>query len=618
MEDKELAKYEFKAEMKQLLNLIIHSLYTHPEVFLRELVSNSSDALNKLRFRLLTDSNILDSDAELKIKLELDAENQLFSIEDTGIGMTREDLIEQIGTIANSGTLNFLKNLKQQKEQNQANLIGQFGVGFYSVFMVTDEVTIETRSADSDSTAWRWVSNGQETFTIEKSDREKRGTKISFKLKDEYKDFAQEWKIKSILNKYSNFVDFPIYIGDEKVNNLTAIWHKKKDDITEEELFDFYTFISNDYQKPLGHIILNIEGNINFKSIIFIPETPPNNLFRDASEKTLHLYSNRVFIQDDANELLPDYLRFVKGVVDTEDLPLNVSREVTQKSPIMTKIKNVLIGKILTELEDWANNNEEKFLKFHNNFSSIFKLGVNSDFANKNRLVELLRFRSSNMTDKKLTSLNGYVSRMKSDQNEIYYISGAHIDMLEKNPNLEYFKKNDIEVLYLTDPVDIFTVPYIGKYDDKELKSIDKADIDFKKDENKQNTLDEETSNSLLERFKEVLKDKVEDVSISSRLVESPATLVMSKTGIDPQMEKMMQMMDKDFTASKRIMEINLEHKLLQNLARLHSKDAQSPIVENAILQLFDGCMLIEGYMKNPSLFVQRMNDFITQATENK
>jgi len=615
MEDKAFAKYEFKAEMKQLLNLIIHSLYTHPEVFLRELVSNSSDALNKLRFRRLTDTNIIDLDEELKIIIELDNENKIFSIEDTGIGMTRDELIEQIGTIANSGTLNFLKNLKQGKEQSFANLIGQFGVGFYSVFMVTDEVTVDTRASSPDSTAWRWVSSGQETFTIEPSERTKRGTKISFKLKVDFNEFSEDWKIKSVLNKYSNFVDFPIFIGTERVNTTTALWQKKKDDITEEELLDFYKYISNDYQKPLGHIILNIEGNINFKSIIYIPETQPNNLFSNASEKSLHLYSNRVFIQDDAKELLPDYLGFVKGVVDTEDLPLNVSREVTQKSFLMGKIKNVIVGKILSQLEEWADKDNEKYVKFFNNFGSIFKLGVNSDFTNKNRLVELLRFQSSKTKDGEMTSLNGYVSRMNSNQNEIYYLSGAHIEIIQKNPNLEYFNKNDIEVLYLTDPVDIFTIPYLGKYNDKELKSIDKADIDIKKDDSKNVAIDEESSKSLLERFKEVLKDKVEDVTVSSRLVESPATLVIGKLGIDAQMEKMMQMMDKEYTASKRIMEINLEHQLLQNLARLHKEDADSKLVENSILQLFEGCMLIEGYMKNPTEFVKRMNEFITEAT---
>ncbi len=609
-------KFEFKAEMKQLLHLIIHSLYTHPEVFLRELISNSSDALNKLRFRRLTDSNILSPEEELKITLYLDKENHGFAIEDSGIGMSKEDLISQIGTIASSGTLNFLKNLSDKQEKLDANLIGQFGVGFYSVFMVTDEVTIETRSAEPDSLAWKWVSSGSDSFEILPSDRTNRGTKISFKLKDEYKDFAEDWKIESILNKYSNFVDFPIYIGDKKINTVTAIWQKRKDDISEEELFDFYKYISNDYQKPLGHLVLNIEGNVNFKSIIFVPDTPINNLFNDTREKTLQLYSNRVFIQDDAKELLPEYLRFVKGVVDTEDLPLNVSREVTQSSPAMLKIKNVIVGKILSLFEEWADKDIEKYMKFYKNFGSLFKTGLNSDFSNKSRLMELLRFESSAKPKGEYTSLNGYISRMNDKQNEIYYISGNHIDIIEKNPNLEYFKKNEIEVLYLTDPIDIFTVPYLREYDGKPLKSIDKSDINIDSKLEEKTDVSEDSQNKVIERFKSVLKDKVEDVVPSSRLIDSPATLVVGNQGLDPQLEKMMQMMDKEYTASKRILEINMSHKLIKNLIEKISGTPDDEIIDNAINQLFEGALLIEGYMKNPIDFVKRMNEFMTKATE--
>lgn len=618
MEEKnsEQTRYEFKAEMKQLLNLIIHSLYTHPEVFLRELVSNSSDALNKLRFRRLTDSNIIDPEEELKITIELDKDANTFSIEDTGIGMSREDLINQIGTIASSGTLNFLKNIKESKQAFDTGLIGQFGVGFYSVFMVTDQVVVETRSAEPNSEAWKWVSNGENDFVIEPSGRTKRGTRITFTLKEEYKDFAQDWHVKSVLNKYSNFVDFPIYIGTEKVNTVTAIWQKKKDEIGVDELFEFYKYISNDYQKPMAHLILNIEGNINFKSILFFPETSPNTLFRDSNEKTLHLYSNRVFIQDDAKELLPEYLRFIKGVVDTEDLPLNVSREVTQASPVMTKIKNVLVGKILSQLEEWAEKDNEKYMKFYKNFGSLFKTGINSDFSNKKRLTELLRFESSKMPKGEYTSLGAYLSRMPESQKEIYYISGSHLDLIERNPNLEYFRKNDIEVLYLTDPVDIFTIPYLYDFEGKPLKSIDKADIEIKTDTNETEDSKEKQKN-LIDKFKEVLGDRVEDVVASSRLVDSPATLVVGKQGMDPQMEKMMQMLDKEFTASKRILEINLNHKLLKNLNEMAQAGADNSVLEKAINQVFEGCMLIEGYMKNPTDFVARMTEFMTEATNN-
>lgn len=616
MSNQTTEKYEFKADMKQLLHIIIHSLYTHPEIFLRELISNASDALNKLRIFRLTNSDIISPEEELKITIELDKDNKVFSIEDTGIGMTKDDLIYQLGTIASSGTLNFIQKLKEQKSQVDVNLIGQFGVGFYSVFMVTDEVTIETLYAEKGSAGWKWVSNGTEDFTISPSDRSKRGTKISFKLKEEYKEFAEEWKIKDILNKYSNFVDFPIYLGNERVNKVEALWHKKKEEVSEEELFEFYKFIAGDYQQPLGELFLNIEGNVNFKAILFIPQTQPNMLFGDLRDKTLHLYSNKVFIRDDDKEILPEYLRFVKGVVDSEDIPLNVSREVAQSSPAMAKIRNVLTTKILNLLEEWAEKDKEKYYKFYKNFGSIFKTGINTDFTNKNRIIELLRFETSALPRGEMTSLKEYVSRMKPDQTEIYYISGSHLDIVEKNPNLEYFKKNNIEVLFLTDTIDIFTIPYIREYEGKTLKSIEKADIKIEINTQSEAKISEEQKEKLIEKFKKVLGDKVENVVPSVRLVDSPATLVVGEQGLDPQLEKMMQVIDKDFTVSKRILEINFLHPIINNLLqKLENGDEE--IVEDAINQLYEGALLIEGYMKNPVDFVKRMNRFIEEATKN-
>jgi len=615
MSNQSVEKYEFKADMKQLLHIIVHSLYTHPEIFLRELISNASDALNKLRIFRLTNSDIISPEEELKITIQLDKENSTFSIEDTGIGMTKDDLIYQLGTIASSGTLNFIQKLKEQKGQPDVNLIGQFGVGFYSVFMVTDEVTIETLYAESGSTAWKWVSNGTEDFSISPSDRNKRGTKISFKFKEEYKEFAEEWKIKEILNKYSNFVDFPIYIGNERVNKVEALWHKKKEEVSDEELFEFYKFIAGDYQQPLGHLFLNIEGNVNFKAILFIPQTPPNTLFGDLRDKTLHLYSNKVFIRDDDKDILPEYLRFVKGVVDSEDIPLNVSREVAQSSPAMAKIRNVLTTRILNLLEEWAQNDKEKYYKFYKNFGSIFKTGINTDFSNKNRIIELLRFETSSLPRGEMTSLKEYVSRMKPDQREIYYISGPHLDIVEKNPNLEYFKKNNIEVLFLTDTIDIFTIPYVREYEGKALKSIEKADIKIESNSNDETKISQEQKDKLIAKFKQVLGDKVENVVPSSRLVDSPVTLVVGEQGLDPQLEKMMQVLDKDFTVSKRILEINLSHPIINNLLR-KLENGNEALVNDAIHQLYEGALLIEGYMKNPVDFVKRMNRFIEEATK--
>lgn len=618
MNDNKNEQFEYKAEMKQLLHLIIHSLYTNPEVFLRELVSNASDALNKIRFRRVTDSNIFQPEADLKIKITLDKDNNLFSIEDSGIGMTKEELINNIGTVASSGTLQFLKSLQESKQSLDGNLIGQFGVGFYSVFMVTDKITVETHSANPDAKAYKWESEGENTFTIEEIEKENRGTKIYFQLKDDYKDFLEPNRVKAVLKKYSNFVDFPIFVGEEEVNTVSALWHKKKEDLKEEEVNEFYKFISNDFQNPLCYIHFSIEGNINFKALLFIPASAPMSLFKETYEKSVQLYSNKVFIQDDHKDLIPDYLRFLKGVIDTEDLPLNVSREVTQNSPVVAKIRSVVINKVLSFLEDLATNDQEKYKTFYKNFGSLFKTGLNSDFANKKRILELLRFESSELPKGETTSLFSYVTRMKTDQKEIYYVMGDHRDLIEKNPNLEYFKKKGIEVLFMTDPVDFFTIPYVADFDGKPLKSTDKAEIDFSADKDDTKQLDETQKGSIINTFKDVLKDKVEDVKESKRLVDSPVTLVVGKSGFDPQMEKMMQMIDKTYTNSKKILEINLNHKLIRNIIDLKAKNDSDELVNNLINQLYEGVLLMEGQLKSPADFVKRMTQLMELASVSK
>jgi len=613
--------YKFKAELTQLLHLIVHSLYTHPEVFLRELISNSSDALNKVRFLQLTNQEITDPDADLKISINLDSKKQLFSIEDSGIGMTEEDLIKNIGTVANSGTLKFLEEIQKNGKVPEGDLIGQFGVGFYSVFMVTDEVVIETRHAEPGSKGYRWTSNGQGSFTIEEIDREKRGTSINFRLKEEHKDFSEDYRVKSTIKKYSNFVDFPIEIGKEKVNTVDALWRRSKDEIKEDELIEFYKFVANDFEAPLGHLHLSLEGAVNFKALLFVPPKAPMNLFYDLEDKGLHLYSNRIFIQDDAKELLPEYLKFIRGVVDTENLPLNISREVTQHSPVMAKIKTILTTRILNMFEDWSKNDIGKFEKFYNNFGMLFKTGINSDFGNRDKIIKLLRFESTAKPKGELVSLDDYITRMKKKQKEIYYLSGEDRDIVEKNPNLEYFRKNDIEVLLLTDPVDVFVIPSINEYDKKPLKSIDKADImldDEKKgkDSKEEDLLNETMTNSLISVFKETLGGKVEDVTVSKRLVNSPVTLVVGKEGLDPQMERMMKIMNQEVTPRKKILEINPGHHLIKNLSRLNIGDSKDPLLRKSILQLYESAMLIDGNLTNPTEFVQRLNEIMEEATK--
>jgi molecular chaperone HtpG len=611
----ETQQFEFKAEMKQLLHLIIHSLYTHPEVFLRELISNASDALNKVRFRELTDKSIVDAGEELKITIELDEKRRTFSITDNGIGMTKDELVNNIGTIARSGTVEFLQTLKSSKTAvTEENLIGKFGVGFYSCFMVTDKVTIETRSAQPDSEGYRWQSHGEGSFTIDPLDRKERGTTITFTLKEDQKQFSELYTVKNVIKKYSNFVDFPISIGKEKVNTVTALWHKKSAEITDTDAHEFYKFISNDYEAPLGYFHHAIEGNVNFKALLFIPKTEPLDFMQLRDEKSLHLYCNKVLIQDDCKDLVPEYLRFVKGVVDTEDLPLNVSREVTQSSPVMLKIRQTLTNKIFAFLENWAASEKEKYEEFYRKFGPLFKTGINSDFTNRDKIIELLRFETSKTKKGELISLKEYTLKMASGQKELYYFSGETREIIEKNPNLEYFVKNDIEVIFLTHPVDIFILPSVREYDKKPLTSIDKAELDAIK-ESKISTPENKLDDSLLKLFKETLGERIEDVKSSKRLVDSPVTLVQGKESMDAQMEKMMKMMNKDFIAAKKVLEVNLEHPLVKNLARRYLANAGDPMITTCIEQLYEGALFLDGSLKTPTDFLKRMTDIMTEAT---
>ena len=611
-----LEEFEYQAEMKQLLHLIVHSLYSHREVFLREVISNASDALNQVRFRQLTDKNIVSPDAPLRINISVDSEAQTFSIADTGIGMTKEDLVDRVGTIASSGTVAFLERLKEEGKPFDANMIGQFGIGFYSVFMVTDQVVIETRHADSGSKGYRWESTGESKFTVEEFPREERGTKISFKLKDDAKEFSEEHRVNEIIKKYSNFADFPIHVNGEQVNTISALWQKNKNEVTDEELEEFYKFISNDFNSTLGHLHLAIEGQVNFKAMVFVPETAPFNFLRGDDLKSLQLYANRIFIQDDCKELLPEYLRFVAGVVDTEDLPLNVSREVTQSSPVMGKIKNVLTGRILSLLEDWAKNDQEKYEKFTVNFGLLFKTGLGTDFGNRDRLTELLRFESTKTEEGKFTSLKEYAAGMPEDQKEIYYLTGENRAAVELNPNLEYFTKRGIEVLFFIDPADVFNIPQLREYDEKPIKGIETADLDLKSDEESEaDSLTEDESKSLISIFKETLGDKVEDVVESKRLVDSAATLVVGASGMDRQMERMMKMMNQDIPATKKILEINPSHPLIKNLAQIHEKKGDESLLKSCVLQVFGGALLIEGNMDSPTDFVARMTEIMEHAT---
>ncbi len=607
--------FAFRAEMQQLLHLLVHSLYTHEEVFLRELISNASDALNKIHFRLLTDRNVVDPDVDRHIRITIDKEQKTLTITDTGIGMSREDLIERIGTVASSGTLDFIKELKQDGGPVDAQLIGQFGVGFYSAFMVADRITIDTRAASPDSQGLRWTSDGAGSFTIEETDRTARGTRITLHLKADKTEFADEARLKQIIRKYSNFVDFPIYVGDERVNTVEALWHRSKSDLTDEELNAFYTFISGDFEEPLGHLYLRIEGRLSFRALLFIPKTAPRLLFREDYTYGVHLYSSKVFIQDDAQALLPEYLKFVRGVVDTEDLPLNVSREVTQHSPLMARIQKILTGKILSLLEEWATDEPDRYATFFRQFGTLFKLGLTTDFENRETITRLLRYESTATDAGTYTSLQQYVDRMAADQDAIYYVLAESRRAAERNPNLEYFRAHDLDVLLMTDPADAFLVPTLSPFGDYELQSVEKADLKLKKEKQPATdaALSEHEAEKIIQRFQSVLGDRVEDVRASDRLVDSAATLVTGASGMDTRMEHMIRMMDETFEGAKKVLEINLAHPLIQNLSAIRGKN--DPLVEKVVLQIFEGALLAEGTLASPQEYVARMTDLLVTAT---
>ncbi len=634
--------YEYKAEMKQLLQLIVHSLYTHPEIFLRELISNSSDALNKVRYRLLTDKNIPDPDAELKITITVDKEAKTFSIEDNGIGMTEEDLIKNLGTIASSGTLEFFKKA-QESGQKVENLIGQFGVGFYSVFMVTDQVTVETRHADKDAKACRWVSSGEGTFVIEESDKAGRGTRISFRLKDDFASFSDEHQVESVITKYSNFADFPIYLSRlsssnvpptdgipseavtsvenpiRKINSVEALWRKPESGIKPEELNEFYKFISNDFEDPLAHLHLNVEsGDVSFKALLFISRSGPVDWVRWQDWKTVNLYTNKILIKDDCKDLLPEYLRFLRGVVDTSDLPLNVSREMVQNSPALPKIRSILTRKILDWLKRLAEKDQDQYMVFYRNFGPVLKAGISTDFQNRPRLIELLRFYSTKTVEEQVVSLKEYVARMKPDQKEIYYLAGDNKRIVESNPKLEFFRKNDIEVLLTTEPADAFILPSLENFEDKPVKSITRSDIEVFKGEDLEPASDPLTRD-LLDVFRKTLGDKIADVKISRRLVDSPATLVASKEAIDPQLEKILRFMSKEQSGalSKKVLEINPEHPLIKNMGRIFLANAVDPMVEKCITQIYESAALMDGDIQASPEFIKRLYEIMESATRS-
>lgn len=615
--------FEFQAEIKKLLNILSHSLYTHKEVFLRELISNASDALTKMRFISLTNQEYEGKDLPLEITISTDEKKRTLTISDTGVGMTRDEIIQNIGTIAKSGSLEFIANLSEQAKKD-SNIIGQFGVGFYSVFMVADEVRVRTKSCKKNEPAFEWHSDGTGKYFLHSIEKENRGTDIIVHLKEDEKEYTEKSRIESIIKKYSNFVSFPIIVCGEKANQITAIWKEPKKDIKDEQYNEFYKFISNTEETPLFRLHTSAEAPIQFYSILYCPATNYEVYGFKKLEHGVQLYSNKVLIQSDCKMLLPEYLRFVQGVVDSADIPLNISRETFQDNRIIHKIKGILSKQILLLLQDMAKNEKEKYETFWRQFGKILKEGVHLDFDNRDILANLLRFNSSVCTDSNgLISLKEYVDRMKPDQKEIYYITAVNRETIEKSPYLEIFRKKGVEVLYLVDPHDEFLLSGLMEFEKKSIRSVDQADLDLLKDADskivdisKEPQNYEETFKHLLKTMRVVLSDKVIDVKESHRLSDSPCCLVNPEGGPSVHVQKLIQMVDNKYKASKKIMEINRKNQMIQNLARMNENPGYQPLVEKIVQQLFENALMQDGVIFDPLSMVPRLNELMEELTK--
>jgi molecular chaperone HtpG len=621
-----VGQYEFKAEVKQLLNILVHSLYTHKEIFLRELISNASDALDKLRFESVSGSTIADSNLPLEIRIKIDKDKNVIKISDTGIGMTKEELINNIGTIAKSGTAEFLQNISDSKK-DLSNIIGKFGVGFYSVFMVAKDVIIKTRSYKPDEVGVQWKSDGLGNYEISSLfEKIERGTTIEIFLRNEEKEYAEKYRLQNIIKKHSNFVSFPIFLDDERINTLPALWREPKPSIKPEQYKEFYQFLTYDTDEPLEIIHTSVDAPIQFNALLFISKKNPDIFGFSRNEYGLDLYVKRVLIQHQNKELLPEYLSFVKGIVDSEDLPLNISRETLQENAIFNKISQTVTNQVLSNLAKMANDNADKYKNFWKEHSKIFKLGY-SDFLNKEKISELLRFNSSYLknTDD-ITSLSEYAGRMKDDQKEIYFQSGASREAIDSNPHSEIFKNKNLEVLYLFEPVDEFVMDSLREYKSFALKSVEQVDTKtldkfediVKKEENIPGlTKDEEKSfEKFLKKIKEILGDRVIEVRISNRLTGSASCLVNPADGMTSQMQKIFQIVSKDASIPKKIFEVNKDHKLIRNLLKIYSMNENDEYIPLVIEQLYEASLLQEGYLNDPYKLINGIKNLLDLSSD--
>jgi molecular chaperone HtpG len=627
----------FQTEVQQLLDLMIHSLYSDKEIFLRELISNASDASDKLRFEGLKDDSLYEDDADLKIRVEYNKDNKTITVLDNGIGMSREDVVEQLGTIAKSGTKEFFSSLTGDQSKD-SQMIGQFGVGFYSSFIVAEKVEVTTRKAGAlRAEGVRWISEGANDYTIETVDRPKRGTKVVLYLRDNAAEFLDGYRLRQIIKKYSDHISLPIIMpsedsgndlssdedpkdgkkedaklvtADETVNSATALWTRNKKDIKQEEYNEFYKHVGHDFEDPLAYVHSKVEGKLEYRSLLFIPAHAPFDLWDRNQRHGVKLYVRRVFIMDDAEQLVPSYLRFIRGVVDSDDLPLNVSREILQRNKTIDSIRSGMTKKILDLLARMARDESEKYAKFWQAFGRVMKEGVIEEMDRKEELASLFRFSSTHDDKEEQTvSLADYIDRMSEDQETIYYVIADNFSTAKNSPHLEIFRKKGIEVLLLNDPIDEWLTTHLTEFDGKQLQSVTKGELNLGKlDEEKDDASekeDSEKSGKLIEKIKKVLESKVKDVRVTNRLTNSPACLVADEHDMGLNLERILQASGQAVPQSKPILEINIEHPLVIKLSA-----AEGEQFEDWSRILFDQALLSEGgHLEDPAGFVHRLNN---------
>jgi molecular chaperone HtpG len=620
----------FQTEAKQLLHLMIHSLYSNREIFLRELVSNASDAADKLRFEAVSNGDLYEGDADLKIRVSFDKDAKTITISDNGIGMSRDEVIENLGTIAKSGTANFMQKLSGDQKKD-AQLIGQFGVGFYSAFIVADKVVVTTRRAGAPvNEAVRWECSGDAEFSVEAVEKAQRGMTVELHLKDDALEFADNWRLRTIIKKYSDHIAIPVVMQkqtpvdeeakepeDEVINTATALWTRSRSDVTDEEYKEFYKHVSHDYAEPLTWSHNRVEGNLDYTSLLYLPSRAPFDLYNRDASRGLKLYVQRTFIMDDAEQFLPLYLRFIKGVVDSNDLSLNVSREILQKDPNIDSMRGALTKRVLDMLAKLAKGEPENYNNFWKEFGQVLKEGPAEDFANREKIAKLLRFATTHTeTAEQNQSLEDYVARMKEGQEKIYYIAAENFNTAKSSPHLEVFRKKGIEVLLLTDRVDEWLMSHLSEFDGKSLQDVGKGELDLGKlDTEEEKQAKEKVAEQLkplLERVKAALTEQVAEVRITDRLTDSPACVVVAEHDMGAQMRRILEQAGQKLPDSKPILELNPEHPLVK---KLEQEASESRFGDLAHI-LFDQANLAEGaQLQDPAAYVQRLNKLLLELS---